>query len=148
MEVLIIWAFMLFVAAPIVVGLTVPPIVRHYKTTTVCNHDPAKMRFVYKLAVSSEELINTLHTTDDLSILTFKVDTANGIMRIAENGAFFIAYYYDMEETNGGIILRLEQRSYFTIRQQISYKLNPFFVNTFSAELLPFEEYGFDHLRE
>ncbi len=144
MEFLESMVFMAVVLA-LLAAVLVPPMVRHRKVTAVRNHNVARMKFVYKIEMSQEALLDTL--SDSTNNLAFRINRENATMRICDASST-ILYYYDIEKiADETVVLRLEQRSYVTMRSQISYKLNPFFVDFLDAELLPFEEYGFDHLR-
>ena len=51
------------VLVPLVLGIVIPRYMEHNKVTgNIVNYDPFMQKFVYKIYMSQEEIINTLNT--------------------------------------------------------------------------------------
>ena len=154
--VLVIGAFcVLFVILVVVL----PMHKKHEEATGgVMNYDPSMSKFVYKVYMSSEEIIRSLkiiNVQDDLSC-TFNFER-NTI--IFSDLCFKYEYFYEIQEYDEFSILKLSRvsfslyelkpswakyRNYYYAHPKgdIHYKLNPFMVRKINAEIIPFSQYG------
>ena len=131
------------IAIPIVLGNVIPMYKNHSKVTGgIINYDNIMKKFVYKINLSSQEIINSLNTKNDVDELSCAFDFENSIIRFSEYGSYR-DYYFQIIECNDFSILRLEQVALFGMQSSVPYKLNPFIVSKLRAEIVPFSQYGF-----
>ena len=143
MEFLIFLAFFFLILIPLVLAIIIPVYKNHYRTTNnVINYDSMMRKYVYKVYMSREQMINKLKNTTDIDELSCDLDLERTVIKFSEYGANK-EYYFQIQEGNGFSILRLEQIELFGIQSHIPYKLNPFLVNKLQAEIIPFSQYGF-----
>ncbi len=137
----IIFFFLFFMF--LVFGIIVPIYKKHTKITgNVINYDFNMKKFVYKVNLSNQEMINLLKAKNESNTLSCEFDFNKSIINFSEYGSN-IEYYYDTQEYEDFLILRLEQAAFIGMQSQIPYKLNPFMVSKLQAEIIPFSQYGF-----
>ena len=142
MEFLFYMIFIFVIVLPIVLGIILPIHKKHNKATGgVVNYDSSMRKFVYKVYMSKEEIINSLITTNDIDDLTCKFDFERSVIRFSEYGSSR-EYFFEIRECDGFSILQLDQVSLIGMQSHIPYKLNPFLVSKLSAEIIPFSKYG------
>ena len=142
MEFLILIAFFFLLLIPLVLGIIIPIFKSHYKITgTVINYDSMMRKYVYKIYMSYEEIINTLKEKNDIDDLSCDFDFERSIIKISDYGSSR-EYFFQIQLCDGYSILRFNQVSLIGMRSHIPYKLNPFIVSKLKAELLPFAQYG------
>lgn len=140
-----IWVFTIFfflIVLPLVIGINYPVYKNHRKVTgDITNYDFAMRKFVYKVNLTSEEIIRLLETKSMLDELSCKFNDDHSIIILLEYGTSR-KYYFCIQECNGFSIVRLEQAAWIGGQSRISYKLNPFMVRKLQAQLIPFYLYG------
>lgn len=99
-------------------------------------------KFVYKINLSSQEIINLLNTKNDLNELSCAFDFEKSVIRFSDYGTHR-DYYFKIQECRDFSILRLEQVALLGMQSPVPYKLNPFMVNKLNAEIVPFSQYSF-----
>ncbi len=128
---------------PLVLGIIIPTYKSHYKVTgSIINYDSTMRKFVYKVNLSSEDIINLLKIRNDIDELSCTFDFDKSVIKFSDYGSYG-DYYFRVQECNGSSILMLEQVSLIGMSSNISYKLNPFMVRKLQAEIIPFSQYGF-----
>lgn len=114
----------------------------HHKVTgSVVNYDSFMRKFVYKVYMSREEIIDTLKVKNDLDDLSCTFDFERSAVLFSEYGSSR-EYYFDIQECDGFSILRLDQVPLIGMQGYVPIKLNPFLVSKINAEIIPFSEYG------
>lgn len=143
MELLIFSAFFFLLLIPLVLSIIIPIYKNHNKTTNnVINYDSMMRKYVYKVYLSREEIINKLKNTTDLDSLSCDFDLERSVINFSEYGSNR-DYYFQIQEGNGFSILKLEQVALLGMSSHIPFKLNPFIVSKLQAEIIPFSQYGF-----
>lgn len=139
-----VFAILFFVIlVPLVLGIIIPIHKSHNKITgDIINYDSTMRKFVYKVNLSSEDIINLLNTKNDSDELSCTFDFNKSVINFSEYGSNK-EYYFQVQECNGFSILRLEQVALTGIQSQVPYKLNPFIVSKLQAEIIPYSQYGF-----
>lgn len=99
-------------------------------------------KFVYKVCMSSEQIINELKNTSDIDELSCDLDFERSVINFSEYGSNR-EYYFQIQECDGFSILKLEQVALLGMQNAIPLKLNPFFVSKLQAEIIPFSQYSF-----
>ena len=127
----------------IVLG-TIIPIYKNHNSVTkgVVNYDSTMRKFVYKVNLSNQQVIDLLNTKRDVDELSCTFDYEKSIVRFSDFGSHR-DYYFQHYECSGFSILRLEQVELIGMQSHIPYKLNPFIVCKLQAEIVPFSQYGF-----
>ena len=140
---LVFSAFFFLVLIPLVLAIIIPIYKRHYKTTgNIINYDTTMRKYVYKIYMSRDQIINTLKNTADIDELSCDFDFERSTIKFSEYGSQK-EYYFQIQECNGFSILRLEQVALLGMQSHIPYKLNPFLVSKLQAEIIPFSLYAF-----
>ena len=140
MEILFIPIFIVLILM-LVLGHTIPIYKKHAETSAnIKNFDSYMRKFVYKVNLPSETIINALSSRDVVDELYCHFDSENSVIRISEYGSHR-DYYYQIIECDGYCILKLEQVALIGMRSHIPYRLNPFMVSKLQAELIPYSEY-------
>ena len=143
MDALIYAIFFFVILIPLCLGIVVPMYKKHYKTIDGgMNYDIYMRKFVYKVPLKRDEIIEALSFTDEIDELTCSFDAVRHIVDISEYGSHR-EYFFYIEEYDGFCFLKLEQTSVFAMSSRVPFKLNPFIVNRLQAELVPFSEYAF-----
>lgn len=139
-----VFAILFFVIlVPLVLGIIIPIHKSHNKITgDIINYDSTMRKFVYKVNLSSEDIINLLNTKNDSDELSCTFDFNKSVINFSEYGSNK-EYYFQVQECNGFSILRLKQVALTGIQSQVPYKLNPFIVSKLQAEIIPYSQYGF-----
>ena len=136
-------AFFFLLLIPLVLAITIPIYKNHYKATSnVVNYDSMMRKFVYKVCMSSEQIINKLKNTTDIDELSCYFDHERSLIKFSEYGSIR-EYFFKIHECDGFSILRLEQVELLGMSSYIQFKLNPFLVSKLQAEIIPFSQYGF-----
>lgn len=126
----------------LVLMITFPIYKNHFKTTkNTFNYNSTMRQFVYKVAMSKDEILNTLQIKNDIDELSCTFDFDRAAVRFSEYGTSR-EYYFDIQECEGFSIVRLNQVSLFAMGSHVPYKLNPFFIRKLNAETVPFSLYG------
>ena len=99
-------------------------------------------KYVYKIYMSRDQIINTLKNTTDIDELSCDFDFERSTIKFSEYGSQK-EYYFQIQECDGISILRLEQVALLGMQSNIPLKLNPFLVSKLQAEIIPFSLYGF-----
>ena len=143
MELLFFAIFFFVILIPLVLGYVIPIYKEHSKVTgDVINYDSAMRKFVYKINLSSQEIIDLLNAKNDIDELSCSFDFEKAIIRFSEYGSHR-DYYFQIQERSDFSILRLEQVALLGMQSSVPYKLNPFIVSKLQAEIVPFSQYGF-----
>ena len=142
MRFLVFSAFFFLVLIPLVLAIIIPVYKRHYKTTgNIKNYDTTMRKYVYKIYMSRDQIINNLKNTTDIDELSCDFDFERSTIKFSEYGSQK-EYYFQIQECDGFSILRLEQVA-LGMQGHIPYKLNPFLVSKLQAEIIPFSLYDF-----
>lgn len=143
MEFLFLVLIFFLIIIPFVLGIIIPIYKEHNKVTGgIINYDSTMRKFVYKINLSSKEIIDLLNTKNDIDELSCAFDFENSIIRFSEYGSHR-DYCFNIQECSDFSILRLEQVDLFGMQNYITYKLNPFIVSKLRAEIVPFSQYYF-----
>ena len=108
----------------------------------IVNYDSFMRKFVFKINLTSREIIDLLITDNDVDDLSCTFDFEKSVVRISEYGSH-IDYFFQIQEGDVFSILRLEQVALFGMQSSIPFKLNPYIVNKLQAETIPFSQYSF-----
>ncbi|MBE6949133.1 MAG: hypothetical protein E7456_04740 [Ruminococcaceae bacterium] len=143
MKVLVVVLFFFLILIPLVLGIIIPIYKSHGKATgDVINYDLTMRKFVYKINLSSQEIIDLLNTKNAIDDLSCDFDFDKSIIRFSEYGSHR-DYYFQIQQCSGFSILRLEQVALMGMQSYVPYKLNPFMVSKLQAEIIPFSKYAF-----
>lgn len=143
MEFLFFAIFFFVILIPLVLGIIIPIYKNHINVTGgIINYDSIMKKFVYKINLSNQQIVNLLNTKNEVDELSCTFDFENSIIRFSEYGSYR-DYYFQVQECNGFSVLRLEQVALIGMQSHVPYKLNPFIVNKLKAEIVPFSQYGF-----
>jgi hypothetical protein len=99
-------------------------------------------KFVYKVSLTREDIINRLNTKNVMDELSCTFDFERSVARFSEFGSYK-EYYFYIEEYNGYSFLKLEEVALIGIKSSVPIKLNPFMVNKLQAEIIPFSQHRF-----
>ena len=99
-------------------------------------------KFVYKINLSRQEIIDLLNAKNVIDELSCSFDLEKSVIRFFEYGSHR-DYYFKIQECSDFSILRLEQVALLGMQSSVPYKLNPFIVSKLQAEIVPFSQYGF-----
>ena len=143
MELLVFAIFFFVIIIPLVLGITIPIYKKHRSVTAgIINYDSSMRKFVYKVNLSYQQVIDLLNTKNDVDELSCTFDFDKEIIRFSEYGSHR-NYYFEVRECKGFSILKLEQVELICMSSRVPYKLNPFLVSKLQAEIVPFSQYGF-----
>ena len=143
MEHLFFVLFFFLTLTPIVLGNIIPIYKEHSKITGgIVNYDSTMRKFVFKINLSNQEVINLLNIKNDIDELSCTFDFEKSVIRFSEYGSHR-DYYFQVEEYNNFSVLKLEQVAFIGMKSSVPYKLNPFMVSKLQAEIVPFSDYGF-----
>ena len=143
MEFLLFVLFFFVILIPLVLGIIIPIYKEHSKVTGgIINYDSTMRKFVYKINLSSQEIINLLNKKNDIDELSCAFDFEKSVVRFSEYGSHR-DYYFKIQECSDFSILKLEQVALLGMQSHVPYKLNPFIVSKLRAEIVPFSQYGF-----
>jgi len=143
MEYFIFSLLFFVILIPIVLGIVVPVYKKHSKVTGgVINYDSTMRKFVYKINLSYQQVIDLLNTKNAYDELSCKIDFDKSVIRFSEYGSHR-DYYFQVQECNGFSILKLEQVELIGMQSHLPYKINPFIVRKLQAEIIPFSKYSF-----
>ena len=127
----------------LVLSIIIPEYKNHYKVTgDVINYDSIMRKFVYKVSLTREDIINRLNTKNVMDELSCTFDFERSVVRFSEFGSYK-EYYFYIEEYNGYSFLKLEEVALIGIKSSVPIKLNPFMVNKLQAEIIPFSQHRF-----
>ena len=140
MKFLLFSAFFFLLMIPLVLGVIIPTIRSHRKTTgKTVNYDAMMRVFMYRIQMSEEAIINTLKAKSSIDELSCEFDFERSIVKISEYGSSR-DYYYTIQTYDVYSVLKLTQVSLIGMQSHIPYKLNPFMVKKLNAELVPYKE--------
>ena len=143
MELLFFVVFFFVILIPLVLGIIIPIYKNHSKVTGgIINYDSSMRKFVYKVNLSHQQMVDLLNTKNDVDELSCTFDFDKAIIRFSEYGSHR-NYYFQIQECSGFSILKLEQVELIGMSSHVPYKLNPFIVSKLQAEIVPFSQYGF-----
>ena len=143
MEFLFFAIFFFVILIPLVLGIIIPIDKKHRSVTGgIINYDSTMRKFVYKINLSYQQVVDLLNEKNDVDELSCTFDFDRAIIRFSEYGSHR-EYYFQIQECSDFSILRLEQVELIGMQSQIPYKLNPFFVSKLQAEIVSFSQYGF-----
>ena len=142
--ILLAFFFLIFlILTPLVLAIIIPVYKKHYETTgNIINYDSMMRKYVYKVYMSREQIINNLKNSTDIDELSCDFDFERSAIKFSEYGSNK-EYYFQIQECDGFSILRLEQVALLGMQSNIPLKLNPFLVSKLQAEIIPFSLYGF-----
>ena len=143
MEFLFFALLILVVLIPLVLGIIIPIYKNHREATGgISNYDSFMRKFVYKVCLSKEEIIERLKTRNTTDELACIFDANKPIITFSEYGSDR-AYYFSVQEGEGYSVLRLGQVSSLAMQSHVPYKLNPYMIRKLQAQIVPFSEFGF-----
>ena len=142
MDLLFFAIFFFVILIPLGFGIIIPIYKKHSSVTCVINYDSNMKKFVYKVNLSYQQVVDLLSTKNDVDELSCTFDFDNAIIRFSEYGSHR-NYYFQVEECSDFSIIKLEQVDLIGMSSHIPYKLNPFIVSKLRAEIVPFSQYGF-----
>lgn len=143
MEHLIFAIFFSAILIFLVLSIIIPEYKNYYKVTgDVINYDSIMRKFVYKVSLTREDIINRLNTKNVMDELSCTFDFERSVVRFSEFGSYK-EYYFYIEEYNGYSILKLEEVALIGIKSSVPIKLNPFMVKKLQAEIIPFSQHRF-----
>ncbi len=143
MNFLLFALFFFVILIPLVLGIVIPIYKAHSKVTDgIINYDSTMRKFVYKINLPNQEIVNLLNTKNDVDELSCAFDSEKSVIRFSEYGSHR-DYYFRVQECGNFSVLRLEQVALVGMQSHVPYKLNPFIVSKLKAEIVPFSQYGF-----
>ena len=143
MEEVIVLIVLFSIAFLVVGGTLVMALKEHMKTTKgVINHNDRLTKFVYKIPMKREEIIEALRSAEDSSEIRCEVDPSLSQLTFdSVNGRR--KYVYAVREE--------KDYSYFYIKElytpfqgHVEYKINSFMIANLGAELIPYSEDTFE----
>ena len=127
----------------LVLGIIIPIYKNHRNSTNgVINYDSAMRKFVYKINLSGQQVIDLLSTKSDADELSCTFDFDKETIRFSEYGSHR-DYHFNIQEYNNFSVLRLEQVGLVGMQSYVPYKLNSFLIKKLNAQIIPFAEYKF-----
>lgn len=143
MELLFFAIFFFVIFIPLFLGITIPIYKKHSSVTGgVINYDSNMRKFVYKVNLSYQQVVDLLNTKNVVDELSCTFDFDKAIIRFSEYGSHR-NYYFQVLECSGFSILKLEQVELIGMSSHVPYKLNPFIVSKLQAEIVSFSQYDF-----
>ncbi len=143
MELLVFAIFFFVILIPLVFGIIIPIYKKHSSVTGgIINYDSGMRKFVYKVNLSYQQVVDLLNTKNDVDELSCAFDFEKSVIRFSGYGSHR-DYYFQVQECSDFSILRLEQVALIGMQSHVPYKLNPFIVGKLQAEIVPFSQYGF-----
>ena len=143
MEFLVFALFFFVILIPLVLGIIIPIYKNHKKVTgSIINHDSSMRKFVYKISLSYQQVIDLLTTNNGVDELSCTFDFDKSVIRFSEYGSHR-DYHFQLQECNGFSVLKLEQVALIGMQSHVPIKLNPFLVSKLQAEIVPFSQYSF-----
>ncbi|MBQ9081872.1 MAG: hypothetical protein IJY28_00010 [Clostridia bacterium] len=139
------WFFTLFIFGILilVLGIQIPIYKEHRKATGgVVNYDSFMRKFVYRVHLSQQEIVDRLRTMNGADELSCTFDFEKSVIRFSEYGSY-MDYCFQVLECGDGSVLRLQQVGLVGMKSTVLLKLNPFIVQKLQAEIIPFSQYGF-----
>ena len=143
MKFLIYILFFIAILIPLILGIVIPIYKNHNEVTGgIINYDSTMRKFVYKIDLSSQEIIDLLNKKNVADELSCSFDLKNSVIRFTEYGSHR-DYFFKIQEFSDFSILRLEQVALLGMQSSVPYKLNPYIVSKLNAEIVPFSQYRF-----
>ena len=107
-------------------------------TGGIINHDDLMCKFVFKVDLTREEIINILLTKDinDTLFCSFDYDMSKMTFSDLWNDE---RYYLITKKCDGYTLLRLELLASSYRRSDIKYKLTPFIIDKLKAQAIPYK---------
>lgn len=140
-----LWFVVLFfvVLIPLVLAITIPIYKEHSQTTkNAINYSVDMRKFVYKVSMSKQEILDTLSRNSVIDELSCALDLERSTIKFSEYDSSR-KYSFEIQEYEGFSILRLSQNSLIEMQSHIPYKLNPFLIKKLNAQIVPFAAYRF-----
>ena len=126
----------------IVLGNYLPEYRKHQEVTGgIVNHDPMMSKFVYKIPMDRETMIGRLSNDNEFDEICCTFDLHRSVMRFSLYGSRK-EFFFRVQEREGVQILTLEDASCFKTQDMLTYRINPFLIETLQAEPIPFGKYG------
>ena len=143
MEEVIVLIVLFSIAFLVVGGTFVMALKEHMKTTKgVINHNDRLTKFVYKIPMKKEEIIEALRSAKDTSELRCEVDPAvSQLVFDGVNGRRNYAYAIREEKSFCYFYIK---ELYIPFQGHVEYKINSFMIANLGAELVPFNEDDFE----
>lgn len=121
----------------------IPIFKRHHKTTgAIINYNATMSKYVYKVNMKSDDIIEKLKCKNIDDELSCTIDLANSVMIFSDDNDTR-EYHYCIQESSDYSVLKLEKVSLISMKSQIPYKLNPYMVRKLHAEMLPYSDNSF-----
>lgn len=137
------YAIIIFVIVFLVSGISIPIYKKHKKVTgDIINYDVTMRKFVYKVNLSSEDIIRLLKIKNVADELSCSFDFDRSVINFIEYGAN-LEYYFQVQEYNEFSVLRLEQVALIGMQSYTPFKLNSFISGKLKAEIIPYSQYSF-----
>ncbi|MBQ8215581.1 MAG: hypothetical protein IJZ33_04915 [Clostridia bacterium] len=145
MEEVIVLIVLFSIAFLVVGGTLVMALKEHMKTTKgVINHNDRLTKFVYKIPMKKEEIIEALRSAKDTSELRCEVDPAvSQLVFDGVNGRRRRNYAYAIREEKGFCYFYIKEL-YTPFQGHVEYKINSFMIANLQAELIPYSEDTFE----
>lgn len=141
MGVLYFVLFFFVILIPLVLSIIIPIYKSHYKATgKIINYDSNMRKFVYRVNLSCNDIINLLESTNDTDELSCSFDLERSVVRFSEYGSSR-EYYFNVKEYDDYSIFSLSQVALIGMQSYVPLKLNPFLVSKLQAEIIPFSQY-------
>ena len=131
--------FFVLLLIAIIFGTYIPAY-QTYKNATgnIVNHDPTMQKFVYKVFLSKQQILDILSHTENTDLLYCHVDLEQSIIEFSDL-TYKDKFNFEILELNNFSVLRLNRILFQTSRGSlIVYKLNPFLVQKLNAEIIPY----------
>lgn len=134
--------FVFIILVPLVLANIIPAYQNHRKVTgDVINYDSSMRKFVYKVCMSREEIIDALKMKNSGDDLSCTFDFERSVILFSEYGSSR-EYFFEIQEFDGFSILRLNQAALIGERSNLPFKINSFLGKKIQAEMIPFAQYG------
>jgi len=140
-----LWFTIIFfsILIPLVLAIIIPIFKEHFKTTEdAINYNIDMRKFVYKINLSGQQVIDLLSTKSNADELSCTFDFDKETIRFSEYGSHR-DYHFNIQEYNSFSVLRLEQVGLVGMQSYVPYKLNSFLIKKLNAQIVPFAEYEF-----
>lgn len=109
-------------------------------TGDTVNHDGICSRFVYKVALTQEQILRTLRIRREIDDLACTVDVPQSTIIFSSYGDSK-EYFFVIQEHETYSIIKLKAVYAFGMSSRVPSLLNPFMVKKLNAELVPYSQY-------
>ena len=143
MEEAIVLIVMIVMGILIAGGTSIIAIKEHMSTTKeIVNHNDRLTKFVYKIPMKREEIIEALRSAKDTSELRCEVDPSLSQLTFdSVNGRRKYAYAVREEKDYSYFYIK---ELYTPFQGHVEYKINSFMIANLGAELIPYSEDAFE----